>query len=102
VSRPCRTPEEAARGDIPERFARALNVCLSPSGDYAVVLLETNNPPAVERYQVVCRREGGRWRGLAGGNGAGETRIEGGWVETFWEERPGGSTALEVKWRSGE
>jgi hypothetical protein len=39
------TPEEAARGDIPERYARALCVAISPDGDEAIVVLDTIEEP---------------------------------------------------------
>ena len=67
------TPEEAARGDIPARFARALGVRISPSGNSALVVLATNELPTVEPYVVFCERVAGRWETGSGGNGnAGE------------------------------
>lgn len=64
------SPEEAARGDIPERYARALATVVSPSGEDAVVLLATNEEPCVYPYVVVCHRRGGRWLEGSGGNNA--------------------------------
>jgi hypothetical protein len=55
------TPEEAARGDIPERYARALVTEVSPDGRWAVVLLGTNEEPALYPYVETCSAEGGRW-----------------------------------------
>jgi hypothetical protein len=62
--------EAAARDDVPERFSRVRGVSLSPWGEYAVVLLETNEPPYIELEQVVCRREpSGGWVALMSGGG---------------------------------
>jgi hypothetical protein len=74
----CATPEEAARGGIPARYARALATGTSPDDAFAVVVLETNEPPVVEIYEVVCVREGGRWfdRGGSGGVGLGWTSTD--------------------------
>jgi hypothetical protein len=77
------TPEEAARGDIPERYARALSIAFSPDGDQALVVLETNEQPAVELYEVVCYRERDGWIGGSGSGGIGM-----GWSSTsFGQER---------------
>jgi hypothetical protein len=65
------TPEEAARGDIPERYAPALRVEYSEDGTQATVLLATNEPPAIEYYEVRCMCENGRWFGGVGGNASG-------------------------------
>ena len=62
------TPEEAARGDIPARFARALGVSISPSGNSALVVLATNEPPTIEPYVVSCERVAARWETGSGGN----------------------------------
>ena len=55
------TPEEAARGDIPKRYARVVRVDYSADGTRAVVLLATNEPPVIEYYGVRCDLENGRW-----------------------------------------
>jgi hypothetical protein len=60
------TPEQAARGDIPERYARVVRVDFSADGTRAVVLLATNEPPAIEYYGVSCALEDGRWFGEDG------------------------------------
>jgi hypothetical protein len=65
------TPEEAARGDIPERYAPALSVEISEDGTYARVLLATNESPAIEYYEVHCELVDGQWRGGVGGNASG-------------------------------
>jgi hypothetical protein len=98
-----RTAEAAAREDIPERYARVLDVSFAPGGDHAVVLLETNEPPAVELYQVVCEKEGDEWLSVAGGNGPGETSFDDDvWVRTFWDEAPDGSPTLRTEWRRAQ
>jgi hypothetical protein len=55
------TAEEAARGDIPERFAQIIAVWYAPSGDRATVELMTNEPPATHAITCECYREDGRW-----------------------------------------
>lgn len=92
------TPEEAARGDIPERYARVLDVSIAPWGGCAVVLLETNEAPVVELYQVVCERDGSEWVAGVGGNGPGEVWMDGAHVATDWDERPDGSIILRAQW----
>lgn len=67
------TPEEAARGDIPERYARPLSTEYSEDGTQAIVLLATNEPPAIEYYEVHCELEDGRWFAVSGGNASGPT-----------------------------
>ena len=71
------TPEEAARGELPERYARVLGVAYSPDGNHAVVLLGTNEEPYLYPYQVVC--------------GLGEF----GWVEEMSGDGPGWSTTAD-------
>jgi hypothetical protein len=61
------TPDEAARGDIPPRFASVASVVHSPDGRHAAVLLLTNEAPAVEPYLVVVSRTASdRWTQGAG------------------------------------
>jgi hypothetical protein len=82
------TPEEAARGGIPERYARALGVVYSPDGNHAVVLLGTNEPPFLYPYQVVCGRgEDGWYEGISG-NGPG-------WSTTSNEGEPNAGVATD-------
>jgi hypothetical protein len=88
------TPEEAARGDIPERYARALSVAISPDGDEAIVVLGTNEEPYLYPYEEHCFREGGHWFGGSGISGIGF-----GWsLRTIRESGP----ALGVVRLSGE
>jgi hypothetical protein len=77
VERTYATPEDAARGDIPKRYARALSVEVSPDGHEALVVLATNEEPYIEPYEVVCYREGERWVGGSGSGGIGF-----GWTST--------------------
>jgi hypothetical protein len=65
------TPEEAARGDIPEKYAPAVRVEYSEDGSRATVLLATNEPPAIEYYEVRCEFKDGKWFGGVGGNASG-------------------------------
>jgi hypothetical protein len=65
----CATPEDAARGDIPPKFAIVAG--LQISGDLATVWLLTNDQPPFEEYEVQCKREHGRWFADSGGGGFG-------------------------------
>ena len=60
------TPEEAARGDMPERFVTVLGV--REDGDSAVVWMLTNDAPPYEPYTVECDREDGFWVAGSGVN----------------------------------
>jgi hypothetical protein len=101
------TPEEAARGEIPERYARVLGVAYSPSGADAVVLLGTNEPPVLYPYQVLCGRgELGWYEGMSGnGPGWSTTQEEDGpnvGVVTLWDEAPPGVRAAVVSFGGRE
>jgi hypothetical protein len=48
------SPEAAARGDTPARFAHVVAVEYSPSGEHALVFAEFNEPPRTEPYEVLC------------------------------------------------
>jgi hypothetical protein len=96
------TPEEAARGEIPERYARALGVAYSPDGNHAVVLLGTNEPPSLYPYQVLCGRgEGGWYEGISG-NGPGWSTTKDAeddpnlGVVTLWDEAPPEAAAAVI------
>jgi hypothetical protein len=56
------SPAEAARGNIPARYARPIAAELSPDGRDAVVLLGTNEEPVLYPYFVVCHLESDGWR----------------------------------------
>jgi hypothetical protein len=70
------TAEEAARGDIPERYVRVLGVRFD--GRQAIVWMLTNDRPPFEEYTMLVSRDAhGRWHsalgvcGLASFNGVG-------------------------------
>jgi len=100
------TPEEAARGEIPERYARLLGVVYSPDEEHAVVLLGTNEPPFLYPYQVICGRGENGWYEEISGNGSGWSttsnldEVEAGapnlGVITDWDEAPPEATAAVV------
>jgi hypothetical protein len=54
------TPEEAARGDIPERFVTIVGVRWI-TDDNARVWMVTNDRPTYESYEADCFRKGSRW-----------------------------------------
>ena len=95
------TPEAAARGDIAERYCRVGGISLSPDGRRALVVLETNEPPAVECYTVVCERIGDVWFALggSGGTGGGWTMGVGGWLTG---DAPPGTVEAIVAHRGAE
>jgi hypothetical protein len=56
------TPEEAARCEIPERYATVLDVSISPDGTEAIVALGTNEEPQLYPNESICyRMRRGRW-----------------------------------------
>lgn len=61
------TPEAAAIGDIPERFATVVGVRVE--GDTALVWMLTNDRPPFEPYEQFCVRAGGRWHPEDGSGG---------------------------------
>jgi hypothetical protein len=61
------SPEEAARGDIPEQYAMVVGVRIDR--DSAHVWLVTNDRPTFEGYQVDCVREDGKWFAEGGSGG---------------------------------
>jgi hypothetical protein len=63
------TPEEAARGDIPEQYATVLGVRVQQHR--AIVWMLTNDRPTFEAYTVVCHREGDGWVSDMGSNSFG-------------------------------
>lgn len=103
------TPEEAARGDIPARYARALATAVSPDGRHAVVLLGTNEPPRLYPYEVICHQRDGLWfegSSISGG-GIGWTTISNDdernvGVLRLVEEAPDDAVAVIVRHRGVE
>jgi hypothetical protein len=64
------TAEEAARGDIPERYVSVLGVHVD--GDVAIVWMLTNDRPPFEEYTMVVYSDGhGRWDSGSGVCGIG-------------------------------
>jgi hypothetical protein len=61
------SPEEAARGDIPEQYATVVGVRIE--GDSAHVWLVTNDRPTFEGYEVDCVRKDGKWYDVGGSGG---------------------------------
>jgi hypothetical protein len=64
------TAEEAARGDIPERYVRVLGVRVD-RGDAIVWMLTNDRPPFEEYTMVVYRDRHGRWHSGSGVCGIG-------------------------------
>jgi hypothetical protein len=61
------TPEEAARGDVPERYFTVLGVQVD--GDEAVVWSLTNDRPPFEASVDNCVRHNGQWYVTDGSGG---------------------------------
>jgi hypothetical protein len=100
------TPEDAARGDIPARYARALAVSLSPDERFAAVLLATNEPPFLYPYLVLCEREDDGWvegasanMSMAGELGEGNQTCR---YVTQWQEAPPDARAAIVNFAAEE
>jgi hypothetical protein len=102
------SPAEAARGNIPARYARPIAAELSPDGRDAVVLLGTNEEPVLYPYLVVCHLESDGWRQGFGGNAGGFSwyalphRPEDVGVCIFTDEAPPGATQALIRSRGKE
>src|SRR4051812_4963395 len=85
------TPEEAVRAtdSAPPEYVRIIAVEYSPDRSHAVVLIEYNEPPAVEPYIVLCERTGAAWVAAHGTSGGGSS-----WMSTTED----GSLGVEVLW----
>jgi hypothetical protein len=96
VGRNYATPEEAARGDIPERFVRVVGVVVR--GDEAVVAQLTNDGPYEVETAWVHRQQGG-WTCGQSGNGTST------WIPTgderatavVWDGAPPGAVAARFE-----
>ena len=97
---PSRTLEEAARGDIPARYARPLVTELSPDGHTAFVLLGTNEKPCLYPYVVVCSREENGWSGGSGTSFGGTGWTSG--VLFFGGDAPAGAAEAVVRYEGAE
>jgi hypothetical protein len=91
-----RAVEAAARGDIPERYARPLGILVR--GDRALVVLGTNEPPWLYPCLVFCERgDDGLWHEAGSeGPGVGHTDWEGATV--LCEEAPPGAATVIVRY----
>jgi hypothetical protein len=102
------TPEAAALEQIPERYARVLGASVSPNGEYAMVLLGTNEPPRLYPYQVLCEREPDGWLESTSGNGSGWSSTSGRddpeqfGVTTDWGQAPPDARAAVVSFRGAD
>lgn len=85
------TPEEAVRAEdsIPPEYVNVVAVEYSPSGEYAVVFVEYNEPPDVEPYVVLCEKEDSGWTERQGGSGGGLS-----WMSTSAD----GSSGVQATW----
>jgi len=97
------TPEDIARGDIPEPYVRVPATEYSPDGLHAAVFLLTNEPPAVEEYIEFCYRTEDGWIGESGvsGLGRGGHSVGDFGVTYLWEQAPPGALSARVRTRHG-
>jgi hypothetical protein len=65
------SPEEAARGDIPEQYVTVLGVRID--NDRATVWMLTNDRAPYQAYTVDCYLDGAGWEQGIGGSGLGES-----------------------------
>jgi hypothetical protein len=92
------TPEEAARGDIPERFVRVVGVVVR--GNQAVVAQLTNDGPPFEVETAYCEREGDGWLPGASGNSTSAfipLEAPTGTL-VIWDEAPADATAARFEY----
>ena len=100
-----RTLAEAARGDIPPRYARPLVTEVSPDGQTAFVLLGTNEEPYLYPYVEICSRDGDGWAG-----GSGTSFWGTGWISIdddngllfFGGDAPAGAVEAVVRYEGVE
>ena len=90
------TPEEAARGDIPDACVRVIAVVVR--GDEAIVAQLTNAdryPDAYEFETAQCSREGSGWvSGISGNGNSGFIRTgSAAGTVVVWDEAPAGAAA---------
>jgi len=89
-----RSPEGAARGDVPERFVRVVGVVVR--GDQAIVAQLMNDIPRHEMDTAFCHRQpDGSWEQGSSGNSTGGYLPTGKGVGTVltWEEAQEGARA---------
>jgi hypothetical protein len=96
------TPEDAARGDIPEQYVRVVGVVVR--GDQAVVAQLTNDGPPFEVETAYCEREGEGWLPSASGNSTAgflPFDAERGTL-VVWDAAPAGATAARFEYAGQE
>ena len=70
------------------------------SGDWAVVLVLTNEEPYLVPYELVFRRDDGGWADVAGNDSPGwRATGHGQGFVTVWDEAPGGAVRVTVRFR---
>jgi hypothetical protein len=68
-------------------------------GDWAVVLVVTNEEPHVVPYEIVFRSDGGRWADVAGNDSPGwRSAGDGSGFVTCWGEAPAGTSQVTVSY----
>lgn len=98
-----RTPEDAARGGVAERFVHVVSVVIR--GDQAIVAQLMNDSPPHEVDTAVCYREpDGSWVAGSSGNSTGDYLPTGKGVGTVvtWGEAPEGTQAARFIYRGQE
>ncbi len=79
------------------RFARIAGN--AQRGDWAVVLALTNEEPHLLPYEMVFRRDGGRWTEVAGNDAPGWRATGGLGLVTSWGAAPAKATQVTVSYR---
>jgi hypothetical protein len=98
-----RTPEHAARGDVPQRFVRVVGVVVR--GDQAIVAQLMNDVPVHEVETSFCHREpDGSWVEWSSGNGTSGYLPTGEGVGTvlIWKEAPENTRAARFSYGDQE
>jgi hypothetical protein len=96
------TPEEAARGDVPQKFVRVVGVVVR--GDQAIVAQLMNDVPVYEVETAFCHREpDGLWVEGSSGNGTSGYLPSGNGLGTVltWDEAPENARAARFTYRDG-
>lgn len=94
-----RSPAELALASFGAgRFATVVGE--ERAGDWAVVLVLTNEEPYLVPYEMVFRQDGGHWADMAGNDSPGwRTTGDGQGFVTFWDEAPHGASRVTVSYR---
>ena len=94
------TPEEAARGELPEEYVRVVGVAVrNEAAVVAQVMNADGYPHAYEVETVECFREGDGWVGGNSGNNnlVWMPTIAGRGTVVWWGEAPAGVTAGRIR-----